>query len=97
MKPLPRTVCGVPATVKPNLAMPITLYCNREGEINWDSGRPVSKLDLEQAIVASRGLYLPNHFLPALTPGDVVVLLDGVFWIDREWQLQPQKSNNMYI
>lgn len=89
MKLLPRSIFGVPAIVKPNKAMFIPLYCDREGRINWDTGRPVSRIELEEAITASGGSYLPNHILPALDPGDVVILLDGTFWIDRKWQLQP--------
>ena len=47
------------------------------------------KNELEQAIEASGGSYLPNDTLPALDPSDVVVLADGSFWINENWQLQP--------
>lgn len=85
-KPIP--VFGVAASVTPRLHMAIPLLRNSEGIINWDKGEPVSKAQLEEAINRASGLHLPNEILPALDPGDVVVLADGIFWIDRDWILQ---------
>lgn len=87
INPLP--VAGTPASVSPNLQMPIPLYWKHDEGINWSKGEAVTKAQLEQAITQSKGQQLPNGILPALDPGDVVVLQDGDFWIDRNWLLQP--------
>ena len=85
---LPIPVCGVPSNVSPCIEMPIELYWNNRDGINWERGEPATKASLEQAIDECRGRHLPNELLPSLSPGDVVVLHDGIFWIDRNWILQ---------
>lgn len=87
LHPIP--VCGIPKNLNPRLQVPITLYWHHSDGINWDRGEPVSKAQLSEAINRSRGLHLPNEILPALDPGDVIVLSDGTYWIDRVWVLQP--------
>ncbi len=85
----PIPVCGIQESVSPRLEMPIPLYWDHIDGINWSKGEPVSKAQLSDAIIRERGLRLPNDILPALDPGDVVILSDGTFWIDRDWMLQP--------
>lgn len=87
INPLP--VAGTPVSVSPNLQMPIPLYWVHDEGINWTRGESVSKAQLEEAINRSGGQRLPNGILPALSPGDVVVLVEGIFWIDRDWIVQP--------
>lgn len=86
-RPIP--VFGVPSCVKPRRHMYIDLYWNTQDGINWDRGEKVSKAQLEVAIKQSAGRRLPNDMLPALDPGDVVVLKEGIFWITRDWQIIP--------
>lgn len=86
LTPIP--VFGVPLKVIPDLTEPIYLYWHDLEGLNWDKGRPAKREELELAIERSRGQRLPNNFLPALDPGDVVILEDGIFWIDSEWKLQ---------
>jgi hypothetical protein len=87
---LPTPVCGVPSTMRPRIQMPISLYF-RAGEISWNgnANEPATKKQLESAIDKSRGHCLPNGILPALDPGDVVVLSEGVYWLDRDWKILP--------
>lgn len=94
-KPIP--VRGIGTTVKPNLQMPIRLFWEALEGINWDKGEPVSKAQLEEAISRSAGLHLPNEILPALDPSDVLVLRDGIFWIDRDWILQPLSEAELRV
>jgi hypothetical protein len=87
LTPIPQF--GIPAVVRPNIGMPITLYLHLQDGINWNGrGEPATKAQLEKAIDQCRGQHIPNDLLPALDPGDVVVLADGVFWIDRDWNVQ---------
>lgn len=88
---LPIPVFGVPSRVEPRLNMLIDLYWNNRDGINWERGEPATKVALEQAIDECRGRRLPNELLPALDPGDVLVLAEGVFWIDKNWGLQELK------
>jgi hypothetical protein len=81
-------VFGVPAEVIPDFLHPIYLYWHRLEGLNWEKGKPARREELEQSIERSRGGRLPSDFLPALDPGDVVILEDGIFWIDRDWKLQ---------
>lgn len=74
--------------MRPRVEILVTLFC-RAGQINWSEGELVSKIQLEAAIEKSGGLRLPNGILPALSPGDVVALLDGTYWIDRDWNVIP--------
>lgn len=91
LTPIP--VYPVPAEIEPDFLHPIHLYWHRQEGLNWEKGKPARRAELEQAIECSRGKRLPNDFLPALDPGDVVILEDGIFWIDREWNLQSVTLN----
>jgi hypothetical protein len=81
---------GIPAIVTPRIQMPIALYFDLRDGINWNErGNRATKADLEAAINRSRGYWVPNEFLPSLSPGDVMDLVEGRFWIDRGWNVQP--------
>ncbi|MGG6295238.1 hypothetical protein ACQ4M4_12685 [Leptolyngbya sp. AN02str] len=85
----PIPVTGVSSGVCPNNAMPIALYWHAHEGINWSKlGAPATRQQLLDAIALSAGFRLPNELLPALCPGDVVVLADGTFWISRNWQVE---------
>lgn len=88
MNTTPRSRMGIPEIVRPKVQMPIPLYLDLKDGINWNErGNPATKADLEAAIDRSRGYWIPNEFLPSLAPGDVVILIEGQFWIDRGWNL----------
>lgn len=85
-KPIP--VCGVaPSTVRPSPEILIRLYWETNLGINWEKGDPVTKAQLELAIIRSSNEQLPNGLLPSLCPGDVILLQDGKFWITADWEL----------
>lgn len=87
-KPIP--VCGVaPSTVRPSLEILIPLYWEANLGINWQFGEPVTKAQLELAIIRSSNQQLPNELLPSLCPGDVVLLQEGKFWITADWEVEP--------
>ena len=84
--PLP--IFGDRQSITPNTLMPIRLFYWEEG-VNLTFGQPATKAQLQRAIEVSAGRPLPNDFLPALDPGDVVILADGIFWVDSQWHLIP--------
>ncbi|MCC5640280.1 hypothetical protein LC593_31495 [Nostoc sp. CHAB 5844] len=94
LTPIP--VFAVPASVNPVFQMPIGLWYSVQKGINWEHvGQPVTKLQIQNGIKKSSGRKLANEILPALDPGDVVVLQDGIFWIDRDWVLQAIDLSSM--
>lgn len=46
-----------------------------------------TRIQLEEAIEKSALQKLPNDLLPSLSPGDVIELADGQFWINADWEL----------
>ena len=51
-------------------------------------GLSLSLPSLQEAIAKSAGEYLPNGIMPSLTPGEVVILAEGEYWITRDWKLE---------
>ena len=45
------------------------------------------KMPIEDAISQSLNQKLPNGLLPALDPGDVLILAEGEFWINCDWKI----------
>lgn len=87
-KPIPAS--GVaPSTVRPITEILIRLYWEPNLGINWKFGDPVTKAQLELAIIRSSNQQLPNGLLPSLCPGDVILLQDGKFWITADWEVEP--------
>jgi hypothetical protein len=71
----PISVCGVPRNVSPHSHLKIPLWWHSIEGINWSKlGEVCTKAQLEDAISQSAGQHLPNGLLPALDPGDVLVL-----------------------
>ncbi len=97
-KQIPIPVFGVPQYVNPQFHMKIPLWWHAVEGVNWNkSGEICSLKRLEEAILQSADQHLPNGLLPALDPGDLVLLAEGEFWIDRDWELKlvppsPQES-----
>ena len=83
---------GIPT--KPIWQMPIPLVMDGDS-ICWPDGRDrdrtpkLSSEDLRQAIIRSAGQYLPSSHLASFGPGDVVVAIDGLFWITSDWSVSP--------
>lgn len=73
-------VFGVPRNVRPVPQIKIPLWWHALDGIGWkERGEVCTKTQLEDAILQSAGQYLPNGLLPALDPGDVLILaLRGV-------------------
>lgn len=87
---LPIPVFSVPKNVQPVPQIKIPLYWHSAEGINWSKlGEMCTLGQIEEAIFQSANQRLPNGLLPALDPGDVVILFEGEFWINREWQLNP--------
>jgi hypothetical protein len=97
-KSLPIPVFGVPANIKPIFQVPISLWYDKQNGFDWKPvGEPATKSQLEAGIKKCRGRRLPNEILPALDPEDVVILQDGIFWIDRDWELKLIDLSSMSI
>lgn len=89
-KKQPIPVFGVPRNVRPVPQIKIPLWWHTIEGINWNElGKICTVKQIEDAIFQSRSQRLPNGLLPALDPGDVVILAEGEFWITREWKIEP--------
>ncbi len=78
----PIPVFGVPRNVRPVPQIKIPLWWHALDGIGWkERGEVCTKTQLEDAILQSAGQHLPNGLLPALDPGDVLILAEGEFWI----------------
>ena len=85
-KPIP--VFGVPKCIQPDLHIKIPLWWHPLEGVNWcGQGEVCTRVQLEEAILKSAGCYLPNNPLPALDPGDCLILAEGLFWLDSNWKL----------
>lgn len=97
-KSLPIPVFAVPTNVKPIFQVPISLWFDEKEGINWNQlGVKATKSQLVSCIKKCGGRRLPNEILPALDPEDVVILQDGIFWIDRDWELKTIDLSSMSI
>ena len=86
----PIPVFGVPRNVHPVPQIKIPLWWHTIEGINWNElGKICTLKQIEDAIFQSQNQRLPNGLLPALDPGDVVILAEGEFWITREWKIEP--------
>lgn len=85
----PIPIDTVLTVVIPTTRKPIRLCWDTSIGINWDGvGMPATRQQLQDAITRCSGHQLPvANILPPLAPGDVVALADGVYWIDRRWQV----------
>ena len=68
--------------------MVILLWWDASVGVNWQvKGVKCTKSQLEEAIKKSALQQLPNDLLPSLAPGDVIELVEGLFWINADWEL----------
>lgn len=88
MKKVPIPVFGETKYVRPARHMTIPLWWDAIEGINWRAvGVKCTKIQLQEAIQKSAGQQLPNGLLPALAPGDVIELVEGLFWINANWEI----------
>lgn len=88
-QPLP--VFGVSQKVHPVPQIKIQLWWHASEGVNWNGiGEVCTLKQIEDAISQSAGQRLPNGLLPALDPGDVLILAEGEFWINRDWKILAQ-------
>ncbi len=88
MRKGPVPVFGVSKYIQPARHMVIPLWWDAAEGVNWQAtGVKCTRIQLQEAIEKSAGQRLPNDLLPALSPGDVVSLAEGLFWINADWEL----------
>lgn len=79
----------IPVSKVPTDRMLIRLRWTDQDGLNWSKGELATQEQFAACVSRSAGQRLPNKHLPALTPGEIIWLREGVFTITAEWTLDP--------
>ena len=91
----PIPICGISGIIHPRPEIKLHLFWHALEGIYWgnpSSGEICTLARLQDAIARSAGEYLPNGVMCSLSPGEVVILAEGEYWITRELEIEPYQS-----